>query len=53
MTENMRMSIQHKQLTETDRTNLDALVSKGEAKAIVYRCALGLFELDRGKTYQQ
>jgi transposase len=45
------MKKQHVQLTETDRTYLEALISKGEAKAKIYRRALGLLELDRGKTY--
>lgn len=51
MVENSRMKKQHVQLTETDRTYLEALISKGEAKAKIYRRALGLLELDRGKTY--
>lgn len=51
MVENSRMKKQHVQLTETDRTYLEALISKGEAKAKTYRRALGLLELDRGKTY--
>lgn len=51
MVENSRMKKQHVQLTETDRTYLEALMSKGEAKAKIYRRALGLLELDRGKTY--
>lgn len=45
------MKKQHVQLRETDRTYLEALISKGEAKAKLYRRALGLLELDRGKTY--
>ena len=45
------MKKQHVQLAETDRTYLEALISKGEAKAKIYRRALGLLELDRGKTY--
>lgn len=45
------MKKHHVQLTETDRSYLEALTSKGEAKAKVYRRALGLLELDRGKTY--
>ena len=51
MVENSRMKKQHVQLTETDRTDLEALISQGEAKAKIYRRALGLLELDRGKTY--
>lgn len=45
------MKKQHVQLTETDRTYLEALISKGETKAKVYHRALGLLELDCGKTY--
>lgn len=45
------MKKQHIQLTETDRDYLEALISKGDAKAKIYRRALGLLELDRGKTY--
>ena len=45
------MKKQHVQLTERDRTYLEALISKGEAKAKIYRRALGLLELARGKTY--
>lgn len=51
MVENSRMKKQHVQLTETDRTYLEDLISKGEAKAKIYRRALGLLELHRGKTY--
>jgi putative transposase len=51
MVENSRMKKQHVQLTETDRLYLEELISKGEAKAKVYRRALGLLELGRGKTY--
>jgi len=43
----------HVQLTETDRWYLEAMTSKGETKAKVYRRALGLLELDRGKTYTE
>jgi transposase len=45
------MKKQHVQLTQTDRVYLEALISKGDLKAKVYRRALGLLELDRGKTY--
>lgn len=45
------MKKQHVQLTQTDRVYLEALNSKGDLKAKVYRRALGLLELDRGKTY--
>ena len=45
------MKKQHIQLSEIDRTYLEELVSKGELAVKVYRRALGLLELDRGKTY--
>lgn len=45
------MKKQHVQLTQTDREYLEALISKGDVKAKVYRRALGLLELDRSKTY--
>jgi putative transposase len=51
MAENSRMKKQHVQLTATDRDYLETLISKGELKARSYRRALGLLELDRGKTY--
>lgn len=44
------MRKQHIQLNEVDRDALESLVRKGEASARVYRRALGLLELDRGKT---
>jgi putative transposase len=51
MAENGGMEKQHIQLTETDRERLETLISKGEMKVKTYRRALGLLELDRGKTY--
>jgi transposase len=51
MVENGRMKKQHVQLTQTDREYLEALISKGELRARSYRRAIGLLELDRGKTY--
>jgi hypothetical protein len=45
------MKKQHVQLTQTDREYLETLISKGQQSARVYRRALGLLELDRGKTY--
>ena len=51
MAENGRMIKQHVQLTQTDRDYLEALLRKGQLKARSYRRALGLLELDRGKTY--
>lgn len=44
------MKKQHIQLSETDRDYLEKLVSKGELSAKVYKRAIGLLELDRGKT---
>jgi transposase len=51
MDENGRMKKQHVQLTTEDRTYLETLISKGNLSAKTYRRALGLLELDRGKTY--
>lgn len=45
------MKKQHVQLSDVDREYLEALVSKGELTAKIYRRALGLLELDRGQTY--
>ncbi len=45
------MKKQHVQLTQTDRDFLETLISKGELRTRSYRRALGLLELDRGKTY--
>ena len=45
------MKKQHVQLSDVDREYLKALISKGELTAKMYRRALGLLELDRGKTY--
>jgi putative transposase len=45
------MKKQHVELTQTDRVYLEGLISKGDLKAKAYRRALGLLELDRGKTY--
>ena len=45
------MKKQHVELNDTDRTYLEALISKGELSVKVYRRALGLLELDRGQTY--
>ncbi len=47
------MPKQHVQLTPTDRDTLTALITKGDQKARIYKRALGLLELDRGKTYTQ
>lgn len=45
------MKKQHVQLTVADRQYLENLISKGDLKTKTYRRALGLLELDRGKTY--
>ena len=47
------MKKQHIQLSEEDRTYLEVLSSTGELSARVYRRALALLELDRGKTYTE
>ncbi len=44
------MKKQHVQLTDQERTSLETIVSKGQRSARVYQRALGLLELDRGKT---
>jgi len=51
MVENGKMNKEHVQLTQTDRDHLENLIIKGNLKARTYRRALGLLELDRGKTY--
>ena len=51
MDENSRMKKQHVQLTQTDREYLEELIRTGDLRAKTYRRALGLLELDRGKTY--
>lgn len=45
------MKKQHIQLSPTDRDHLENLIRHGERTAKVYRRALALLELDRGKTY--
>ncbi len=45
------MKKQHIQLSQADREYLETLISKGELTAKTYRRALGLLELDRGRTY--
>jgi transposase len=47
------MKKQHVQLTQADRTYLETLISKGHLAARAYRRALGLLELDRGKSYTE
>ena len=50
MSNNRRMKKQHVKLSEVDRTSLESLVKKGSQSSRVYRRAIGLLELDRGKT---
>jgi transposase len=45
------MKKQHLHLSEGDRTYLEELVRQGELPVKVYRRAIGLLELDRGKSY--
>jgi len=45
------MKKQHVQLSEKDREYLESLLATGELPVKVYRRALALLELDRGKTY--
>lgn len=45
------MKKQHVQLKKVDREFLETLLSKGELSAKIYKRALGLLELNRGKSY--
>lgn len=45
------MKKEHVKLSDEDRGYLEALLSKGTSTAKVYRRALALLELDRGKSY--
>lgn len=45
------MKKQHVTLSENDRQYLNNLISKGEKPVKLYKRALALLELDRGKTY--
>ena len=45
------MKKQHVKLTDQDRDFLKSLISKGDLTARIYKRAIGLLELDRGKTY--
>ena len=49
--DNGRMKKQHVKLSENDRQYLESLLATGELPVKVYRRALALLELDRGKTY--
>lgn len=44
------MRKQHVQLTEAERDAFEALAKKGKSSVRIYPRALGLLELDRGKT---
>ena len=46
------MPNRHVELSPTDRSGLEALLSKGQLKAREFKRAMGLLELDRGKTIQ-
>ncbi len=43
----------HVKLSEVDRQYLNELISKGTHQAKVYRRAVALLELDRGRTYSR
>lgn len=45
------MKKQHIQLSPEDRQRLAFIMSKGQLKARVYKRAIALLELDRGKSY--
>jgi transposase len=47
------MKKEHVKLSEVDRQYLNALVSKGQQQAKVYRRAIALLEMDRGQTYSR
>ena len=47
------MKKDHVKLKEEDRAYLEELIRKGEIKVKTYNRALGLLELDRGKTYKE
>ena len=45
------MKKQHLTLTDDDRRDLETLLSKGNLKALTFKRATALLELDRGKTF--
>lgn len=47
------MKKEHVKLKEEDRAYLEELIQTGEIKVKTYNRALGLLELDRGKTYTE
>lgn len=46
------MKKEHVRLSEADRAHLEALVAKGNLRVRTYKRALGLLELNRGKSFQ-
>lgn len=47
------MKKQHVKLSKEDKEKLEEIVSKGVQKANVYKRALGLLEMEKGKTLQE
>ncbi len=47
------MKKQHLQLQDSERNYLNAMLSKGSLNTRVQKRALGLLELDKGKSYQE
>ena len=47
------MKKEHVKLSETDRTYLENLLKKGSLPARMYKRALALLELDRGRTFTE
>lgn len=47
------MKKEHVKLTEEDRRHLEELIRQGEISARTYSRAIGLLEMDRGKTYTE
>lgn len=47
------MKKQHLQLQDSERNYLNAMLSKGNLNTRVQKRALGLLELDKGKSYQE
>ena len=43
---------EHVKLTETDKSQLESIISKGKTTSKVFKRATGLLELNRGKTLQ-
>jgi transposase len=47
------MKKEHIKLTKPDREYLESIISKGKVAAKVFKRAMGLLELNRGKTLQE